>query len=302
MVRARGAGVRLATLPLKYFVALYVRSTETRRDGTRILGSIASRTDTTVLRITYSVRRTAVTIPETEPRRAFVGAASGLGTQYSVRSTSVAVQPDIFPHARRKGRRRKSPPVRDHAPPGDGVARRVRRAVHRGLGVHPPVPRSRAVLGAPRARDVRGRDGGRARRLVRRHRALPASARHPDSAHRDRRTAEGPDRTEPRQLRRQQLPRARGDRAAARRDAAGRARGVVARRARASGASRPGDRRRASRARRSRFPTTSCARASTARSSDSSGTRRSRRCSAICSSSRRRTTGTRRCSTGSSRW
>ena len=47
----------------------------------------------------------------------------------------------------------------------------------------------RAAVAADRRRRLRGRDGRRHRRLVRRDRALPSSARHPDPAHRAHRRA-----------------------------------------------------------------------------------------------------------------
>src|SRR6476646_10335457 len=63
-----------------------VRSTGTRRETTRMRGGIASRRDNAVLGTHYIVlvRGTAYGCfsPRNSARRAFVGAASGLGTQY----------------------------------------------------------------------------------------------------------------------------------------------------------------------------------------------------------------------------
>ena len=59
-----------------------------------------------------------------------------------------------------------------------------------------------APLGRLRPRRRRGGDGRRARRLVRRHRAVPPPARHPDPAHGDHPQPQGPDRPQPRRVRR----------------------------------------------------------------------------------------------------
>ena len=63
----------------------------------------------------------------------------------------------------------------------------------------------------------RGGDGRRARRLVRRHRAVPPPARAADPAHGDHPPPQGPDRAQPRRVRAGQLPHPRGDHRAARR-------------------------------------------------------------------------------------
>ena len=68
-------------------------------------------------------------------------------------------------------------------------------------------------LGRVRAGLLRGGDGRRPRRLVRRHRTVPPPTRHPDSAHGDHPQAQGPDRPQPRRVRRGQLPHPRGARA-----------------------------------------------------------------------------------------
>ena len=58
----------------------------------------------------------------------------------------------------------------------------------------------------------RSGNGRRARRLVRRHGAVPASARPADPAHRDHPEAQGSDRPQPRRVRRDELPDERGHR------------------------------------------------------------------------------------------
>ena len=72
-------------------------------------------------------------------------------------------------------------------------------------------------MGRLRAGRRRGGDGRRARRLVRRHRAVPPPARPADPAHGDHPQAQGPDRAQPRRVRAGQLPHPRGARRAARR-------------------------------------------------------------------------------------
>ena len=78
-----------------------------------------------------------------------------------------------------KRSRAPAPPDEDEAA-RDGDARPLEPDLHR---------RARLRAGAPvarlRARRRRGGDGRRARRLVRRHRAVPPPARHPDPAHGD---------------------------------------------------------------------------------------------------------------------
>ena len=69
-------------------------------------------------------------------------------------------------------------------------------------------------LGLP-AGGRRGGDGRRPRRLVRGHRAVPASARPADPAHRDHPAQEGPDRTGAGRLRPAELPQRSGRRRAA---------------------------------------------------------------------------------------
>ena len=74
-----------------------------------------------------------------------------------------------------------------------------------------------AAVGRVRPGRGRGGDGRRAGRLVRRHRAVPPPARHPGPAHGDHPEAQGPDRAQPRRVRRAELPHRRGpDRPAAR--------------------------------------------------------------------------------------
>ena len=91
---------------LQYAVLEYaVLRTRTRWEATRMRGGIASRRDRLVFGTGYSVRGTnyAASLPATEPRRAFVGAALGLDTPYVSRTrycrgssvahgTAVAVQ------------------------------------------------------------------------------------------------------------------------------------------------------------------------------------------------------------------
>ncbi len=129
-------------------------------------------------------------------------------------------------------------------------------------------------LGGLRPRHGRGRDGRRAGRLVRRHRALPAADGPADPAHRDHPAQEGPARRQPRRLRRRELPgRGRGARQA--RARRGRpARGGVDR----AGAQRRARHRRA-RDRRARASSPCCATRTCRRSS-------TRSWSASCSSGR----------------
>ena len=90
------------------------------------------------------------------------------------------------------------------------AARRCR--VRRRPGV-----RGRRGVGRVRRVGGGGGDGRRPRRLVRRHRAVPLSARPPDPAHGDHPAAQGRHRPQPRRLRAEQLPHPRGDRRTARR-------------------------------------------------------------------------------------
>ncbi len=147
------------------------------------------------------------------------------------------------------GRSHQTRAARAHEAARDGIARALHRGVLRGGVARARVPVARSGEGRRR----RG-DGGRPGRLVRRHRALQASAGAADPAHGDHRRAEGPDRTLAREFRAAALPEPRRARGEAReREGRGASRGVAERaRERARGRAPRRDRGRRRRARAAR--------------------------------------------------